>query len=98
MSEEQKEELKLTFTNVDVTRVNLQPGDVLMVTVKSDADSESLSYLNERLQYFFPDNKIVVFGIQKGDSVDFTIASQDKENYTDSESEQAPETTGEPNG
>lgn len=92
MSEE-KETIRLV--EVEATKISLVPGDVLMVTVKSGADNDALAYLNQKLQEFFPNNKIVVFGMGANEAVEFTIANRDESDYTETEEK---ETTGDANG
>lgn len=73
---------ELILKEVEVTKVNLQPRDVLMVTVKSnEVTEEAVKILKQNLTDLFPDNKIVVFAMGTQDSVEFTIASEPEVSY-----------------
>jgi hypothetical protein len=65
------------FDVVEVQRVNLQAGDVLMVTVKNDdLSQESVDMLRKQLQLVFPDNKVFVFAMGTSDDVQLSVVSQ----------------------
>jgi hypothetical protein len=67
---------EVTFKEVEVTKLNLQPGDVLAVVVKhDDLDNSSLEGLKRALQPAFPKNRIAVFGLSTDDEMKFSILS-----------------------
>lgn len=67
------------FDVVEVQRVGLQPGDVLMVTVKNDdLSQESVDSLRYQLQQVFPDNKVFVFAMGTSDDVQLTVVNDQK--------------------
>jgi len=69
--------MQFGFDVVEVQRVNLQPGDVLMVTVKNDdLSQESVDMLRKQLQLVFPNNKVFVFAMGTSDDVQLSIVSQ----------------------
>lgn len=69
--------MQFGFDVVEVQRVNLQPGDTLMVTVKNDElTQESVDMLRNQLQIVFPDNKVFVFAMKTVDDVQLSIVSQ----------------------
>lgn len=74
---------EVKFNEVDVQKLNLQPGEVLIVTVRSDeADEASVNGLSKGLKNIFPNNKVVVFSVGASDGIDLTVArnmSQDSE-------------------
>lgn len=73
---------EVIITQVEATKINMQPGEVLVVTIKCDDVSyESLGELKERLGILFPNNKVAVFGIGTQDSVEFTVASNPEVGY-----------------
>lgn len=71
--------IELTFKAIELTKIDLQPGDTLAVTVKSDdMDGDSIQGLKAGLQAQFPNNKILIFGIGLNDSLNFTALSEGK--------------------
>lgn len=75
---------ELKINEIEVQKINLQPGDVLMVTVQhEDADEESLYALKNTLTGLFPNNKIMLFSMSSEGYVKFTVASQTQKNYCD---------------
>lgn len=74
---EQPAGMQFGFDVVEVQRVGLQPGDVLMVTVKNnDLSQESVDQLRKQLQVVFPGNKVFVFAMGIGDDIQLSIVSQ----------------------
>jgi hypothetical protein len=60
----------------DATKINLKPGDVLILTVKDDnLDHESLQQLSQSIKKIFPNNKVAVFGLGTEGEVKFHVAS-----------------------
>jgi hypothetical protein len=54
--------MEITFKEVEVTKLNLQPGDVLMVTLKTPnplGRNESVKYFGEAVKERFPDNEVL---------------------------------------
>lgn len=69
--------MQFGFDVVEVQRVGLQTGDVLMVTVKNDdLNQASVDQLRKQLQLVFPDNKVFVFAMGTSDDVQLSIVSQ----------------------
>lgn len=76
--------MQIGFDVVEVQRVGLQPGDVLMITVKSnDLDQETVEDLRLKLQTIFPDNKVFVFAMGINDDVKISVVSEQKTGYCD---------------
>lgn len=74
------EELKIT--EVEATKINLQEGDVLMVTVNhEDVNQASLSNLRDKFLTLFPNNEVLVFGMGPEGYVKFTVATNPKLSY-----------------
>jgi len=68
---------EITFKEVEVQKLNLQPGEVLVVSVKSnEINEEGLSHLGTGLRNIFPNNKVVVLAVEPEGSIDLTIAIQ----------------------
>lgn len=82
MSEENKTksiEIELKFKAIEMTVINLKPGDTLAVTIKSDdMDGVTINALKENFQKQFPNNKILLFGLGLNDSLEFTALSEGK--------------------
>lgn len=69
--------MQFGFDVVEVQRVGLQPGDVLMVTVKNDElTQKSVNNLRSQLQKVFPSNKVFVFAMGTTDDVKLSVVSQ----------------------
>lgn len=74
------------FTEVELNRIELNPGEVLIATVTSDElDGQSMSSLAEMLRGVFPNNKVIVMGTGSEGKINFTVAkdalvSDNKEN------------------
>jgi hypothetical protein len=74
----------LTINEVEVQRVNLQPNDVLMVTVNhEDITEHSIEQLREKLKVLFPTNKVMLFAMGPEGYVKFTVATQSEKSYCD---------------
>lgn len=57
-------------------KLNLQPGDVLVVKVRSDEiDQNSIQQLSEGLKKVFVNNKVVVLGVGSEGSIDLTAVA-----------------------
>jgi len=70
------EEIKLK--ELEVQKINLQPGDVLMVTVKhEDIDYSSMQNLRKQLNLAFPDNKVMLFGMGNSGEVKLAVMSSE---------------------
>jgi hypothetical protein len=70
--------MTIGFDVVELTKVNLGPGDVLMVTVKNDdMDQDSVNGLRQALAAVFPSNKVFVFAMGTTDTVDMSVLSQE---------------------
>lgn len=69
--------MEVKLNEVEVTKLNLQPGEILMVTLKNDdVDAESMNALAEGLRKFFPANKVAVMNVGKDGDLRFqTLAA-----------------------
>jgi len=68
---------EIKFNEVDVQKLNLQPGEVLVVKVRSDKiDAASISHLSTGLKDIFKNNKVVVLAVGEEGSIDLTVAKQ----------------------
>jgi hypothetical protein len=74
--------MQFGFDVVEVQRVGLKPGDVLMVTVKNDdLSQESVNALRMQLETVFPNNKVFVFAMGTTDDVKISVVSQSEASY-----------------
>ena len=70
--------MELTLKEAEITRLNLQPGDVLTVTVKDpDVDMNNLELLRKMFIQCFPNNKVMLFGLSENSEIKFTVTSAD---------------------
>jgi hypothetical protein len=68
---------EIEIKEIEVAKLNLQPGDVLAVTVKSDhISSYPLEILRENLKHIFPNNVVTVFGVKLDDEIKFSIVNE----------------------
>jgi len=80
MNEENKSEIALV--EVVATKINLAPGDTLMVTLKhDDVEFEELQYLKKGFEREFPNNKIFLFNVGIDGDLKFTVASKEEVSY-----------------
>lgn len=64
--------MELSLKEVEVSKINLQPGEVLVVTVKAeDMDESSMDYLAQGFRKYFPNNKIAVLALGENDEIKF---------------------------
>lgn len=66
--------MELKLNEVDVAKLNLQPGEVLVVSVKNDdVSGEDLRPLHEIFTTVFPNNKIILLCVGTNGDVKFEI-------------------------
>jgi hypothetical protein len=73
---------------MEITKINLAPGDVLSVIVYSnDVDVYTLDILKAHMKKIFPDNKIMLFSMPIGDKIDISVIKTESfEGYGSNES------------
>ena len=77
VEQDQSPGMQFGFDVVEAQRINLQPNDVLMVTVKNDEiTQDTINGLRKQLQLVFPNNKVFVFAMGTNDDVNLSIVSQ----------------------
>jgi hypothetical protein len=65
--------VEIKLNEVEVTKLNLQPGEVLFVKVKSSrVSSEALNLFGEEIRELFPNNQVVVFGMDLEEDIELT--------------------------
>lgn len=73
---------EVTINEIEAQKINLQPGDVLMVTINhADLEQEGMMRLRDQFKRVFPNNEIMVFGMGGEGYVKFTVATQPKVGY-----------------
>ena len=72
--------MEITIKEVEVAKLNLAPGDVLVVTIKSDDIDESiLGQLSKSFSEAFPNNQVALFGADTGSEIKFSVITALKE-------------------
>ena len=70
------ENIQITLKEVEVQKLDLQPGQSLMVTVKhEDVDQTSLEQLKNLLSSSFPNNQVMVFGMGSAGEITFAVVN-----------------------
>ena len=65
--------MELQLNQIDVTKINLQPGEILVVTIKNDdVDSNAIKALKELFNDILPSNQTVILAVGKNDDIEFT--------------------------
>lgn len=63
----------LTVKEVELTKISLNPGEVLAVKIISDEiEEQDLGSLKEQLKKLFPSNKAMLFLLPTGSDITFT--------------------------
>jgi len=71
------------LNEVTVQRINLEPGDTLMVTVKNDDISAfALDMLQKKFKEVYPNNKVFIFGMGTDGDVKLAVVSEPKKGYS----------------
>ena len=66
---------EIRFNAVDLLQVNLESGDVLIATIKSDdINMSSMNSIGDYLRKTFPNNKVLVMGVGSEGDIKFTVA------------------------
>lgn len=74
---EELENMEIKLNEVDVQKLNLQSGEVLVVKVKSDQmHADAMQSLSKGLRGVFPNNKVVVLSVENDGSIDLTVAKE----------------------
>lgn len=67
-------ENELKINEVEATKLNLQPGQVLIVKVYADDTSQNdLAQLRSQLKVLFPNNKIMLFALPSGGKIEMDV-------------------------
>jgi hypothetical protein len=71
--------MKISFKKVEVTKLNLKPGDILMITIKHDDIDRSMAeeFRNE-LKQAFPSNQVFLTVLDTEGDITYSIVSESK--------------------
>lgn len=71
MSEQHaNKQLEINITNATISKLSLNPGDVLFVTLNSDdVDASFLEAFKKQIQSFFPNNKVGIIALATSDTI-----------------------------
>lgn len=70
------------ITEMEIQKVNLLPGDTLMVTIKNDDIHQfALDSLRKQFLSIFPNNRTFIFGMGNDGDVKFAVVSQPEVSY-----------------
>lgn len=74
----------MNFTLVELTRINLMPGEVLSVKLYGDDyEDMDLAGLQKSLESMFPNNKVMMFVLPAGKDLQMEVISGNLENKPD---------------
>ena len=66
--------MELTLREVEVTKLNLQPGDTLAITIKNDDfDTAALESFKKSIQSYFEGTKVIIFSIPLDHDIKFSV-------------------------
>ena len=64
---------EITLKEVEVVKLNLQPGETLVLKIKSDeVDSFLLDSFKKSLKPHFPNNEVLILGMNPYDDIEFS--------------------------
>lgn len=67
--------MEIKINEVEVQKLNLQPGEILVVKVRSDVvRPEDMDILASQFRKLIPGNKVAVLMLGENDNIDLTIA------------------------
>lgn len=70
------EQYEIKLITAEVTKLSLQPNDVLAVKITSDEiEPGHLRSLNDQLKILFPNNKIMLYMVPPDSDLDMTVIS-----------------------
>jgi hypothetical protein len=74
------DENKISFTEAELTRISLNPGEVLCVKIISDdVPDRNIQELHEKLKELFPNNKAMIFMMPVGSDISLTTIQNPSE-------------------
>jgi hypothetical protein len=67
----------MEFTEAQVAKLNLQPGEILVVTIKShDVDTSVLESFKKTIQKFFDKNQVLIFACAPEEEINFSTIAE----------------------
>lgn len=74
-----EELMELKFNEVEVQKLGMKPGEVLIVKIRSDELTQAaMASLRSGFANLLPNNRVVVLGVDNAGSIDLTIASSEE--------------------
>lgn len=65
--------MEITLKEVEVQKLNVMPGDVLIFKFKGEIDEYQMKAFGAQLRKLFPDNKVVVLGLDDDQDIELTV-------------------------
>ena len=66
--------MEIKAVEIEISKVKLEPGQVLVVKVFADDTSQyDLALLKEQLKVYFPKNKIMLFSLPVGSKIEMDV-------------------------
>lgn len=66
---------EIRLNEVDVQKINPQPGEVIIVTIKSDdVDASSMQALRNSMRAVFPNNQVMIMSVGSEGDIKFVVA------------------------
>lgn len=66
---------EIRLNEVDVVKINPQPGEIIIVTIKSDdVDMASMQSLRESMRKVFPNNQVMLMSVGSEGDIKFVVA------------------------
>lgn len=74
--------MEITLREVEVAKLNVKPGDIVSVTIRSDdIDLATLNIIRDKFKDILPGVKVLLFGISKDDKIEFAIMKEAEVSY-----------------
>ena len=68
--------MELKLTEIEVQKLNLRPGETLVVTLHSDEiGPEDMESLGAGFRHYFPNNKVAVLNVGSGNQIKMTVVA-----------------------
>jgi hypothetical protein len=73
--------MEINIKEVEVQKLNIQPGEVLVISIKTiSLEEEDLADIKRSFEQLFPNNKVVIFSMTKNSKVEFTTIKDETAN------------------
>lgn len=69
--------MEISLKEVEVTKLNLQPGDTLAITIKNDyVTGKDIRDLKEHFSTVFKGNKVIILSVGSNDDIKYSVVSE----------------------